>query len=87
MQLAKLTSKGQITLPKEVRAILKVKEGDKVVFMPAPNGFTVANANMIALKQAQKSFKGVAKELGLNTIEDVTAMVKSVRKEMYESNN
>lgn len=30
---AKITAKGQITIPKEVREVMGVKEGDSVVFM------------------------------------------------------
>ena len=32
MELAKVTSKGQITIPKEIREILKIKEGSKILF-------------------------------------------------------
>ena len=33
MELAKLTTKGQITIPAEIRKKLKVQAGDKVVFL------------------------------------------------------
>ena len=33
MNLAKITTKGQITIPIEIRKILGVKEGDKVAFI------------------------------------------------------
>lgn len=33
MELAKLTSRCQLTLPREIRQKLGVKEGDKVVFI------------------------------------------------------
>ncbi|NCC62263.1 MAG: AbrB/MazE/SpoVT family DNA-binding domain-containing protein, partial [Verrucomicrobiae bacterium] len=32
MELAKITSKGQITIPVDIRRKLGVKEGDKVLF-------------------------------------------------------
>lgn len=38
MHKAKLTSKGQITLPASVRDALGVKPGDKVMFLPGANG-------------------------------------------------
>jgi len=34
MYTAKVTSKGQITLPKEVRVALKIEEGERVLIMP-----------------------------------------------------
>jgi antitoxin PrlF len=33
MEIAKVTSKGQITIPVEIRKKLNLKNGDKVVFM------------------------------------------------------
>ena len=40
-QIAKITSKGQITIPAEMRRLLGVKPGDKLVFEPTPDGFKV----------------------------------------------
>lgn len=38
---AKITSKGQITIPRAVRRALGVKEGDNLVFEQTDGGFTV----------------------------------------------
>ena len=81
MQVAKLTSKGQITLPKEVRASLKVKDGDKVVFVKNEYGFTVANASLMALKKIQDAMDGEAEKAGLYSEDDVVAMIKEHRRE------
>jgi AbrB family looped-hinge helix DNA binding protein len=35
---AKVTSKGQITLPAKLRARLQIEKGDKVVFSESPDG-------------------------------------------------
>ena len=37
-QIAKITSKGQVTIPVEIRRLLGVKPGDKLAFEPTPNG-------------------------------------------------
>ena len=42
---AKITSKGQITVPREVRHALGVKPGDKIVFEKSENDFTHRLAN------------------------------------------
>jgi antitoxin PrlF len=39
--LAKVTSKGQVTIPVEVRKSLGVKPGDKLRFEPQKDGFRV----------------------------------------------
>lgn len=41
---AKITSKGQITVPREVRRALGVKEGDNLIFEQTDDGFTVSPA-------------------------------------------
>ncbi len=52
---AKITSKGQITLPKEVRRLLDVQEGSVVVFEQEDDRIVIKPAKTI------KDFKGVLK--------------------------
>ena len=81
MELAKLTSKGQITLPIAVRRKLGVKDGDKVAFIEQGNQIVVVNASLEALMRVQQSFAGAAQEQGLESEDDVVQMVKSLRAE------
>ncbi len=41
---AKITSKGQITVPRAVRRALGVREGDNLVFEQTENGFNITPA-------------------------------------------
>lgn len=43
MEIAKLTSKGQITIPKAVRDDLCVATGDKLIFIKCDSGYLVCN--------------------------------------------
>lgn len=79
MELAKITSKGQITLPIAIRKTLGVKDGDKVAFIQQGDQIVVVNASLEALSKVQAAFEGVADELGLKTEEDVVKMVKEVQ--------
>ena len=81
MELAKITSKGQITLPIAIRRMLGVKDGDKVAFIEKNNQIVVVNASLEALSHAQNAFAGVAEELGLESEEDVVKMIKEIRAE------
>lgn len=84
MELAKITTKGQITIPVEIRKILNLKDGDKVVFMAENGKVVMENSTRLAIREAQEAFAGLAEELGLETEEDVMNLVKEVRKEMWE---
>lgn len=55
---AKITSKGQITLPKEVRKILDVHEGSVVVFEKEDDKIVIKTARTL------KEFKGFLKGRG-----------------------
>ncbi|MDR1541180.1 MAG: AbrB/MazE/SpoVT family DNA-binding domain-containing protein [Clostridiales bacterium] len=82
--VSRVTSKGQVTIPVEMRRKLGLREGDKVVFMEQDGGIVIANAAMIALKEVQTAFTGDAERLGLRDEQDVVRLVKETRKEMWE---
>ena len=54
MELAKVTSRGQITLPLAIRRKLDVKEGDKVVFYEEYGRIVVENAAKLTIAQEKK---------------------------------
>jgi antitoxin PrlF len=80
MELAKLTSKGQITIPIDIRRKLGIKEGDKVLFIEEAGRIYILNSSMEALKEAQAAFSGEAERVGLKNEDDVVAMMKEFRK-------
>jgi AbrB family looped-hinge helix DNA binding protein len=84
MELAKITMRGQITIPIEIRKRLGVRDGDKVIFLEENGRVIMENASMIALKNAQTAFAGEAERLGLQTEQDVVDLVKEVRREVWE---
>lgn len=81
MELAKVTSKGQITIPISIRQKLGLRDGDKVLFIDNGNSVVMMNSSMEALKKAQEEFAGVAEELGVKDEQDVVDMVKAIRAE------
>ena len=81
MELAKITSKGQITIPINIRKQLGVKDGDKVLFVNEGNKIIMMNASINALLEAQQAFTGVAEELGIESEQDVVDMVNEIREE------
>ncbi len=82
MEITKMTSKGQITIPIEIRKALKLEEGSKVAFVTDDEGrFYIMNSSFIALKNIQTSFAGEAEKLGLKDENDVVKMIKEFREE------
>jgi AbrB family looped-hinge helix DNA binding protein len=87
LDVSRVTSKGQVSIPIEMRRKLGVKDGDKVVFIEEGNRIIIANAAMVALKEVQDAFAGEAERLGLRDEQDIVDMVKEVRREMWEERN
>ncbi len=79
MELAKVTSKGQVTIPVEIRKKLGIKNGDKVLFIEDAGRIYMMNSSMEALREAQMAFKGEAERLGLKNEDDVMEMIKAER--------
>ena len=80
MELAKVTTKGQITIPKSIRELLDLKEGSKVHFIKKGNDIVIQNSAMVALEKIQNAFDGEAERLSLETEEVVVQMIKEFRK-------
>ena len=76
MELAKVTSKGQVTIPVGIRKKLGIKNGDKVLFIEDAGRIYMMNSSMEALREAQMAFKGEAERLSLKNENDVADMVK-----------
>ena len=81
MNLAKISANGQITVPAEIRRLLGLKSGDKILFFQKPNGeIVINNASAQAIYKAQKAFEGVAEQMGVYNEDDVQILVDEVRK-------
>ena len=80
MELAKVTSKGQITIPLMIRNLLQLKTGDKVFFEENNGKVYIANASQITLANVQAKMEGEAKNAGFETEDDVVAYIKELRK-------
>lgn len=80
MNLAKISANGQITVPIEIRRLLGLKSGDKMLFFQKQDGeIVVSNASSAAIRKAQAAFSGAAEEMTVYNDDDVQALVNEVR--------
>ena len=76
---AKVMSKGQITIPKDIRDILGVSFGDRVTFVVENGSVRIINSAIYAMERLQKQMEGEALKAGLNSEESVVDLVREVR--------
>ena len=69
---AKVMAKGQITIPKDIRASFIVD---------GANGVRMVNSATYAMKLLQNGMSGTAEKAGLNSEEDVMDMISEMRNE------
>ena len=82
---AKVMSKGQVTIPKNVRSVLGIETGDRVTFIVDGNSVRVVNSALYALQRFQEQMKGEADKAGFLSEEDVAEwIIRSRREEAAE---
>ena len=87
MEISRVSSKGQVTIPVEFRKKLGIKEGDKVVFIEIGNNILIVNSNRLAFKEFQEGMAGEAERVGIKNEQDVVDLVKQVREQMWREEN
>jgi len=78
---AKVMSKGQITLPKTVRAALGLDTGDTVILIQRGEKVVMMNSAAYAMQVFQDAMAGEADRAGLKSDEDVVTLIKDLRRE------
>lgn len=78
---AKVMSKGQITIPKDVREALGVSCGDRVTFLVEGGNVRVVNSAVYAMQTLQRAMTGEATRAGITSDDDVMNLVKELRAE------
>ena len=78
---AKVMSKGQITIPKDIREILGVSNGDRVTFVVENGNVRLINSAVYAMQMLQAQMTGEAVKAELTSEDAVMDLVKEVRAE------
>ena len=78
---AKVMAKGQVTIPKDVRRVLGVSNGDRVSFIVEGNTVRIVNSAAYAMQVLQQEMAGEAERAGIASDDDVMALIKEMRDE------
>ena len=78
---ARVMSKGQITIPENIRAVLGVSTGDRVTFIAEGGTVRVINSAIYAMQKFQEQMQGQAAQAGFVSEEDVADWITTSRRE------
>ena len=78
---ARVMSKGQVTIPKNIREVLGVTTGDRVTFIFENGSVRGINSAIYAMQKFQEQMKGQAEKAGFTSEEDVAVWITNTRRE------
>ena len=79
---AKVMSKGQITLPVDIRKNMRLAVGDRVALIFENDRVIMMNPAIYAMEVLQKEMEGEAEKAGLTTEEDIINLCREIRAEV-----
>ena len=80
---ARVMSKGQVTIPRDVRAALGIEAGDRVTFIVDGTNVRVVNSAVYALMRLQEQMKGEAEKAGFMNEDDIAEWIMNSRREEH----
>jgi AbrB family looped-hinge helix DNA binding protein len=84
MDMAKISTNGQVTIPVGIRNRLRLKDGDKVAFVEKGGDIVLLKTNRLAFEEFQREMDGEAEKAGLSSEQDVVDLVNLVRRKMWD---
>lgn len=82
VEVSRISSKGQVTIPKSIRQLLNLNDGDRVAFLEDNGKVMIAKASLIALRELQDALGKEARKKGI-TEQDLLKELEVVREEMW----
>ena len=79
---AKVMSKGQITLPIDIRKNMGLSTGDRVALIYENDRVIMVNPAIYAMEALQREMEGEFEKAGINSEDDIMDFVREVREEV-----
>jgi len=80
IEMATLSSRGQVCIPNNIREDMGLKEGSKILFMLAGDSLIIKKVSMQTFEEITKPLKEAVKKTGIKE-EDVVDMIHRFRAE------
>ena len=74
-------AKGQVAIPKDVRDVLGVANGDRITFIVEGNTVRIVNSAVYAMQTLQTEMAGEAAKAGITSDDDIINLVSELRNE------
>lgn len=84
LNTAKVMSKGQITLPVDIRKNMRLSTGDRVALIYEGDRVIMMNPAIYAMETFQKEMKGEWEKAGIHSQEDLDALIQEIRAEVED---
>ena len=81
---AKVMSKGQITLPIDIRKNMKLSTGDRVALIYENDRVILMNPAIYAMETLQNEMEGEWEKAGIHSQKDLDALMREVRAEVED---
>jgi len=85
IEIGKISSRGQIAIPSEMRHNLGLEEGSKILFLQEKDAIVIKKVIPESFAEITKPLKDAAKKSGLKE-SDVVDIIHRMRKEKNEGN-
>ena len=79
---AKVMSKGQITLPVDIRRSMGLSTGDRVALIYENDRVIMMNPAIYAMETLQKEMSGEWEKAGIHSEDDIAALMREIRAEV-----
>ena len=81
---AKVMSKGQITLPADIRKNMGLSTGDRVALIYENDRVIMMNPAIFAMETLQKEMDGEWEKADIHSEEDIASLLREIRSEVED---
>jgi len=85
LNTAKIMSKGQITLPIDIRKNMKLSTGDRIALIYENNRVIMINPAIYAMETLQKELAGEWEKAGISCEDDINNLCHETRAEIGDA--